>query len=69
MTLYNISLGLLELLKPFVFRPEYADALDSALKCYFDMVYSYYNRRDSIYGLIGKTCFAILYREGLQKCR
>ena len=27
MTLYNISLGVLELLKPFVFRPEYADAL------------------------------------------
>ena len=54
MTLYNISLGVLELLKPYVFRPEYADALDSALKCYFDMVYSYFNRRDSIYGLIDR---------------
>ena len=54
MTLYNVSLGVLELLRPYVFRPEYADALDSALKCYFDMVYSYYNRRDSIYGLIDR---------------
>ena len=59
MTLYNISLGVLELLKPYVFRPEYLDALDSALKCYFDMVYSYFNRRDSIYGLIGEVCYTL----------
>jgi integrator complex subunit 1 len=54
MTLYNISLGVLELLKAFVFRPEYAEALDSALHCYFDMLSSYFNRRDSIYGLIDR---------------
>lgn len=54
MTLYNIALGLLELLKPYVFRPEYQEPLQAALGCYFDMLGAYFHRRDSIFGLIDK---------------
>eukprot|EP00095_Tigriopus_kingsejongensis_P002565 maker-scaffold2547_size14626-snap-gene-0.4 protein:Tk02565 transcript:maker-scaffold2547_size14626-snap-gene-0.4-mRNA-1 annotation:"integrator complex subunit 1-like" len=54
MTLYSIVMGLLELLKPYVFRPEYEKPLQAALTCYFDMVAAYFQRRDSIFGLIDK---------------
>ena len=54
LTLYHISLGLMELLQPFIFRPEYTEPLHGALKCYFEMIESYFGRRESILGLIDK---------------
>ncbi len=54
MTLYSILLGIMELLKPYIFRSEYAESLDAALKCYFEMLSAYFNRRDSMYGLIDR---------------
>ena len=54
MTLYNISLGLLEVLKPYIFRKEYQEPLEDALVCYFEMVNAYFTRRDSFSGVIEK---------------
>lgn len=54
MTLYTILLGVMELLQPHIFKPEHKSALQDALKCYFEMIAAYFNRRDSIHGLIDK---------------
>ena len=54
MTLYHISLGLMELLQPYIFRSEYNEPLHEALTCYFDMINAYFGRRESILGLIDK---------------
>ena len=54
MTLYHISLGLMELLKPYIFRPEYMEPLHGALISYFDMIDAYFGRKEAILGLIDK---------------
>lgn len=54
MTLYNMMLGLMELLTPFIFSPEYKLALQESLICYFEMMNSYFLKKDSFSGLIDK---------------
>ena len=54
MTLYNMMLGLLELMSPFVFKSENKHGLQEALICYFEMMAAYYLRKDSMSGLIDK---------------
>ena len=54
MTLYNMMLGLLELMSPFVFRAENKKSLQESLMCYFDMMKAYFIRKESISGLIDK---------------
>ena len=54
MTLYNMMLGILELMAPFIFSPEYKQSLQESLSCYFDMMTSYYVKKDSMSGLIDK---------------
>ena len=54
MTLYNMMLGLMELLSPFIFSPEYKLALQESLICYFEMMNSYFLKKDSFSGLIDK---------------
>lgn len=52
MTFYVKMLGLMELLTPYVFRPEYTEAFHDALSCYFDMFKAYFNKKDSMAGMI-----------------
>ena len=50
MTFYVKMLGLMELLTPYVFRPEYKVAFHEALSCYFDMFKAYFNKISTMAG-------------------
>ena len=64
LTLYNMMLGLMELMAPFIFSPEYKQALQESMICYFEMMNSYFIKKDSISGLIDKfIVFVHLYIE------
>ncbi|XP_040574316.1 integrator complex subunit 1 [Lepeophtheirus salmonis] len=54
MTLYSMSLGLLELLRPHVYEEEHRESLHDGLGCYFEMIEAYFNRRESMFGLIDR---------------
>ena len=54
LTLYSMTLGLLDVLKPHIFRPEHRESLHEALRCYFDMLVAYFARKDSFVGVIDK---------------
>jgi hypothetical protein len=58
MTLFTISLGIMELLAPYIFRAEHTVALQEALLCYFDMLSAFFQRKESMFGLVDKfVCF------------
>ena len=58
MTLFAMCLGIMELLVPYIFRPEFSAPLQDALVCYFDMMGAYFGRKESMSGLIDKfVCF------------
>ncbi len=54
LTLFSMALGLLDVLRPHVFRLEHRRSLEETLVCYFDMLTAYFNRRDSFIGVIDK---------------
>jgi integrator complex subunit 1 len=58
MTLFTMSLGIMELLVPYIFRPEHTAPLQDALLCYFEMLAAYFPRKESMFGLVDKfVCF------------
>ena len=54
LTLYSMTLGLMDLLRPHIFRAEYRQSMEEALKCFFDMLRTYFNRKDSFVWFIDK---------------
>jgi len=54
LTLFNTTLGLLELLRPTILGHQYAASLELALGCYADMCSAYFGRRESFYGTIDR---------------
>ncbi len=54
LTLYSMTLGLLDVLRPHVFRQEYRQSMEEVLKCFFDMLRAYFDRRESFVGVIDK---------------
>ena len=62
MTFYVMMLGVMDLLSPFIFRPEYKKSFQDALNCYFEMLRSYFVKKDSMAGLIDKFIgFLLIY--------
>jgi len=63
MTLFTRCLGIMELLVPYIFKPEHMAPLQEALLSYFDMLEAYFSRKESMYGLVDKfVCFLHLVK-------
>ncbi len=54
LTLYSVTLGLLDLLRPHVFAEDHATSLEQALECYFAMLVVYADRHSSFSGVLDK---------------